>query len=131
MTLEWNDRYVTGHAEMDAQHRHLFVLINSMMLANTVDDIKPLLMQLYRHTREHFQQEEELIRNKGFPGLAGHIDGHNRLLSRLNALSAEVGRGVFNKAELVTLVSEWVVNHILHDDIQTLNYQADKAPSKS
>ena len=125
MTMVWSDSYETGNAEVDGQHRHLFELVNLIISVQTTDELKPLLMRLYKHTREHFQQEEELMRSKGCPGLAGHIDGHNRLLRRLNAVSAEVGQGVFNKAELVTLVSEWVVNHILHDDIQALNYQAN------
>ena len=124
MALEWNDRYVTANAEMDAQHRHLFALINSMMLANTVDDIKPLLMQLYPYTREHFQQEEDLLRSKGYPGLAAHAKGHNLLLGRLNAFSIEVGQGVFNKPEMIKLVTDWAMNHIVHDDIRALNYVA-------
>lgn len=126
MTLKWNDRHATGYAEMDAQHRHLFELINRMMAANTVQEIKPLLMQLYKHTHAHFQQEEDLIRSTGFPGLSAHINGHNRLLGRLNAFSGDVGRENFNKTALVALMSDWAMNHIVHDDINALNYLAQK-----
>ena len=127
MTMVWNDRYVTGNAEIDAQHRHMFALVNMILPTTTIEELKPLLMRLYKHTREHFQQEEDLIRSKGYPGLASHIAGHNSLLGRLNAFSVDVGKGVFNKEEVVTLVSEWVMNHIVHDDIQALNYQASPA----
>ena len=126
MTMQWNDRYATGNAEIDAQHHHLFDLVNLIISVNTVEEIKPLLMQLYKHTREHFQQEENLIRNTGLPGLAAHIDGHNRLLGRLNEFSIDIGQGRFNKTALVTLVSDWAMNHIVHDDINTLNNLAPK-----
>ena len=127
MTMVWNESYATGNADIDAQHRHLLELINQMVPATTAAELKPLLMQLYKHTREHFQQEEALIRSKSHPDVAAHIDGHNRLLSRLNAFSVEVGKGIFNKAELMTLVREWSLNHFLHDDIEALNYQANPA----
>lgn len=127
MTLEWNDRYATGHAEVDAQHRQLFILINSMMAAHTIEDIRPLLMRLYQHTREHFQQEEDLLRSKGYPELAAHAKGHNLLLGRLNAFSIEVGQGVFNKPEMIKLVTDWAMNHIVHDDIRALSYIAPLA----
>ena len=127
MTLEWNDRYATGNAEIDAQHRHLFALINRMAAANTVDEIKPLLMLLFKHTREHFHQEEALIRRNGYPGLDGHINGHNLLLSRLNAFSADVGNRNFNKPVLVKLMSDWAMNHIVQNDIKALNYVAPTA----
>lgn len=126
MTLEWNERYATGHAETDAQHRHLFEMINRMMQVDTADEIKPVLMQLYKHTREHFELEEAEIRRIGSPGLSAHIKGHNQLLSRLNALSAEVGQGRFHKAELVKLMTDWAMNHVVHDDMQDLNYRAGK-----
>lgn len=127
MTLQWSDHYATGHAEMDAQHRQLFVLINSMMAAHTIEDIKPLLMRLYQHTREHFQQEEDLLRSRGYPGLAAHRKGHNLLLARLNAFSMEVGQGIFNQSEMIKLVTDWAMNHVVHDDIRALNYVAPLA----
>ena len=125
MTMVWNDRYLTGDAEVDEQHRQMFALVNMILPTNTVGELKPLLMRLYKHTREHFQQEEDLLRSKGVPGLAAHIDGHNRLLSRLNAFSLDVGKGTFNKEEMVTLLSEWVMNHIVQHDVEALNYQAN------
>ena len=127
MTLEWNEDYATGHAEMDAQHRHLFDLVNRMAPVETADGIKPLLMELFKHTREHFQQEEALIRSNGFPGLAGHINGHNFLLRQLNALSVEVGQERFNKPELMKLMTDWALTHIVEHDIKALSYVAPTA----
>ena len=120
MTLEWDDCYATGYVEIDAQHRHLFELLNEMVQVNAIDDLKPLLMLLYQHTREHFQHEENLMRCADFPGLANHINGHNYLLQRLNAFSVEIGQGRFNKSELVKLMTDWAMNHIIRNDIPAL-----------
>ena len=124
MTMVWSDSYETGNAEVDGQHRHLFELVNLIISVQTTDELKPLLMRLYKHTREHFQQEEDLLRSKGYPGLAAHIKGHNLLLGRLNAFSVEVGQGIFNKPEMIKLATDWAMNHIVHDDIRALNYVA-------
>ena len=124
MTMVWSDSYETGNAEVDGQHRHLFELVNLIISVQTTDELKPLLMRLYKHTREHFQQEEDLLRSKGYPGLAAYIKGHNLLLGRLNAFSVEVGQGIFNKPEMIKLATDWAMNHIVHDDIRALNYVA-------
>ena len=67
MPLEWKDAYRLGHAELDSQHEHLFQMVNLLENAHTAQEIKPLLMQLFKHTREHFELEESEMRKAGFP----------------------------------------------------------------
>jgi len=31
MMAQWNDRYKTGHPEVDAQHQKLFLLVNNWL----------------------------------------------------------------------------------------------------
>ena len=69
----------------------------------------------------------ELIRSKCFPGLAGHINGPNFLLCQLNAFRVEVGQERFNKPELMKLMTDWALTHVVQHDIKALKYVAPTA----
>jgi len=124
MLVEWKKEYELGHAGIDAQHRELFELTNQMAAARTADELKPLLMVLYKHTREHFQLEEGLMRDAGFPGLAEHAEYHNKLLLRLTDLSLKVGSGQPDHAAIDKLMVDWALRHTQFDDADAAAYIA-------
>ena len=127
MSLEWKEDYALGHVELDAQHEHLFGLINQIASVQTPERLKPLLMQLYKHTREHFELEEGLMRQAAFPGLNLHAASHNALLSRLNALSQDVGRGQVDHNAITKLMSTWALRHTRLEDAEAAPYIAKLA----
>lgn len=116
MGIEWKDEYKIGQTEIDLQHQHLFELTNALLEETDVAKLPTLIMQLYKHTREHFEQEERLMRQLNFPQLHAHVHDHSHLLGKLNAISQEIGLGVFNKPALVQLMSDWALRHIPQDD---------------
>jgi hemerythrin len=116
MGIEWNEAYTIGHAETDAQHQHLFEMINALDAANDVPSLRKVLMQLYKHTREHFELEEALMRKVRFPDTLAHTQSHNNLLARLNALSQDVGQGKVDKLAINKLMTDWAMGHVVVDD---------------
>jgi hemerythrin len=118
MNVEWKDAYKIGHAEIDQQHQRLFELTNALMAAKDVGELRRSMVQLYKHTREHFDLEESLMRQYKYPELAQHTEMHDNLLSRLNEVSEEVGRGQVNRSALVQLMGTWALHHIPHEDAQ-------------
>jgi len=118
MTIEWKDSYALGDAQLDAQHQHLFALARQMVDAQDINVVKRLAVELYKHTRIHFEYEEGEMRKAGFPGLAAHIESHLRLLGRFNTLSLEIGKGKLDKAALDALMTDWALYHIPLDDAQ-------------
>ena len=124
MTLEWKEAYALGHPEIDAQHKELFDLISKVAAVQTPDQLKPVLMQLYKHTREHFELEEGLMRQTGFPGLTAHAGYHNALLTRLNTISQDVGKGLVDQTALSKLMTDWALRHTQFDDADAADYIA-------
>jgi hemerythrin len=124
MLVEWKEAYKLGHPGIDAQHMQLFDLINRMADAATPDELKPLLMQLYRHTREHFELEEGEMKAAGYPGLAAHASYHNELLSRLNRVSQDVGNAAVDRSMLNRLMTEWALRHTQFDDADAAGFIA-------
>lgn len=124
MLVEWKETYKLGHPGLDAQHMELFDLINQMADAVTPDELKPLLMQVYRHTREHFELEESEMKAAGYPGLAAHAAYHNELLSRLNRVSQDVGKEVVDRPMLNRLMTDWALRHTQFDDADAAGFIA-------
>lgn len=116
MTIEWNDSYKLGDDKVDAQHQQLFELASKLLAADDVATVKGLAQELYKHTRIHFEDEEGLMRQHGYPGLAAHIESHNQLLGRLNTLSQDIGKGKLDKPALDTLMADWAMFHIPLED---------------
>ncbi len=116
MSIEWKDSYKLGDVKLDAEHQHLFDLAKKILAAEDVAAVKVLALELYKHTRIHFEDEEALMRQRQYPGLASHIESHHRLLGRLNNLSQAIGQGTLDKPALDALMTDWAMFHIPLDD---------------
>ena len=84
--------------------------------------LRPLIMLLFKHTREHFELEEALMRKHNMPDVEVHVEGHNKLLNRLSLLSMDVGKGHMNKRAIAELMSDWALNHVTKDDAKIAEY---------
>ncbi len=108
--------------EIDAQHERLVDLINQLHTAmaqgSKVDVLGGLIDALIEHTRFHFQYEEGLMADAGFPGLAKHKDEHDRLLRRIVDLAQRFHDGdlLLSFAVMVDLKG-WALVHIEKFDI--------------
>jgi len=116
MSIDWKDNYKIGDPVVDEQHEQLFDLTNQFIAADSLGAMRGLMILLYKHTREHFEKEEQLMREVGFAGLAEHQEHHNKLLCRLGELSMDVGKGHMNKPAIVSLMTDWATKHIPLED---------------
>ncbi len=126
MKIEWNDSYKIGDTTVDTQHQHLFELTNDLISTDEIPALKLFIMKLYQHTREHFEAEEALMRKLNFPACTQHTEYHNRLLARLNEISAAIGRGQVDKPAIHTLMTDWALRHVQHDDGMLAAYIASE-----
>lgn len=122
MKLEWKDSYRVGDEKVDQQHQQMFDLANAMYDAKDQAAMRLAAIRLYQHVREHFADEESLMRKVGFPGYAEHVESHNRMLAALNAISQTIGRNEANPDAVSALLMDWTLNHIPFADAQVANY---------
>jgi hemerythrin len=119
MQFVWQDEYRVGDAQLDQQHQHLFELGNRILAATDFDAaLQSCLVELYAHTRTHFQAEEAKMREHGDPRFEAHRDQHDQLLTRLTELSAQLHSEPQALAVLKTFIAEWVMGHIVQQDLQ-------------
>jgi hemerythrin-like metal-binding protein len=85
---------------MDDQHGILMDTMNELRLAVVCgrgrEQVSELLDQLIEFTRMHYWNEEQLLEQNGFPGLAEHRVAHHSLLAQMleAAHRVQYGKGV-------------------------------------
>jgi hemerythrin len=118
MTIEWKDSYRIGDKAIDRQHQELFELANAMFVAGDQAALRLCAIKLFKHVREHFADEEALMKMVGFPGYQDHVEAHNTTLRKLGDVSHAIGRNAMDPATVAEFLTDWGLNHIPNDDAQ-------------
>ncbi|MDH5639015.1 MAG: bacteriohemerythrin, partial [Nitrospinota bacterium] len=97
MLAEWNDSFSVGIAKVDNQHKTLFRLINTLSDGIHEQRSREVLGEALEDTidyaLEHFETEEELMREHGFPDMQTHLDEHNSMTAKLAGFKERYERG--------------------------------------
>ncbi len=121
--LEISDDLLTGHPEIDKQHRELFEWGNRILFPDSpVDEARAFrhgMRFLAGYVREHFSAEESAMRTAMLPGLERHRAEHKRFREELRQLVRQAKtQGVDRSAQvrLHFLLSDWFVQHLRYWD---------------
>lgn len=119
--LRWSPRYCCGHALIDAQHQALFALANQLLdrlLAKAPgQELLALMQRLLVDIARHFEDEEQILAEQAFGGLAAHRQEHARLLEQAAAWLQSAQQRELDLGEAFNFVAyEVVANHMLGAD---------------
>jgi hemerythrin len=121
MLMDWSDELSVAVPEIDDDHRKLLGIVNEFHEAHEAsrskEEVLAALTKIADYACWHFDHEEEIMRQEGFPGLQSHRDRHAELLDALGGLIAdfEAGRADIDRATLDFLKS-WVLVHLKTED---------------
>jgi hemerythrin-like metal-binding protein len=102
---------------MDDQHAILMETLNELRMAAVGgagrERVSEVLDRLIEYTRMHFESEEKLMEQAGFPGLAGHRAEHHQLLAEMlqAAHRLQYGEGV-EMHPLFCMLRDTYIQHI-------------------
>ncbi len=122
---EFTDKYLTGIAIVDKEHKELFRIIGDVyrvmtddMALDKYDEIVRLLEELREYTKFHFQDEEFYMESIQYEGLEAQQRAHEAFVSRLEEMDLEHidDNQQETLEDLMEFLTEWLVNHILHSD---------------
>jgi len=119
--LEWQAEMEVGHGRIDEDHRTLVDAMNQLRAALDQgmerDGVAKVLSFLRDYTVSHFQMEEALMIQHGYPGAPAHLAAHAELLLKVSDFSAAYRRGGFvSIPDLVAFLEAWLLNHIQVED---------------
>ncbi len=129
MSIQWRDSMSVSNIKIDEDHKHLISILNLMeeYLENP-ENTEPILKTLAKlkiYTIEHFQREEILQLRIRYPKAAEHKRIHQTLVKELDAIIASVkAKGVTatKTDDISTLLRNWLINHVLQEDLPMKPY---------
>ena len=119
----WLYEYNIGHDTVDQQHQYLFYLANRIV--NPYNDQQTThhnVVALYQYVREHFRDEELLMKQCLYPGYEIHVKQHDSLTRRLDKISCGILTDETSTEEVCQFMNNWLLVHILGEDMQFGNF---------
>lgn len=127
--VNWNDDYATGIQYIDDQHKMLFQMAEDFRSALEVGEgegvYSSLLDALKLYCRSHFGIEEKCMDEYHCPVAQVNKRDHEKFLKTLAGFQQRYAASGFSRTdawELTDVMSKWLVNHIVHIDLQLKQY---------
>lgn len=112
--IPWNDALSLHISSMDDTHREFIGLINQCAACSDKHEFIALYDQLIEHTRDHFANEEEKMRQSAFPAIDEHQSDHYRVLNEMQGFKRSLARGRHQlvKSYINERLPEWFALHL-------------------
>ena len=126
--LEWNEGLSVQIPEIDAEHQQFLRLIyelNEAIIGRMdVEEIKKRMQSLLDDAVKHFDHEEALFREWGYPDADGHAIKHAQAVQSLNEIMGKFERGGMDYEWIYAglKVKEILIGHMLHEDMKYRDY---------
>lgn len=118
--FHWSDDLSIDGGLVDAEHRSLLDLANRVIEIEDpqqrLDDFRQAVKSLFRYMENHFDHEEELMREASYSELERHAERHRRIIAEMNEMLR--GHQDMNQyaAALRQYMVDWVLTHIMEED---------------
>ncbi len=116
--VAWKPYYSVGDSSLDAEHQQILGAIDELYSEMATDKenakTRKLLDRLVQYTHTHFQHEERIMQEAGYPELAAHKIEHERMRQRTVELRTNLSH--VKAADLLRFLKEWWTNHIQAED---------------
>ena len=119
--IEWTEANATGIEEVDEQHKRLFNILNrlheAVVKGKEQGELFAILDELIEYTVYHFQTEEKLFMEHGYPKCEEHTAEHDKLTNTAVDLQAQLRKGSATISfDLLDFLHNWLVEHTLGMD---------------
>lgn len=119
--VSWSDSYSVNVIGIDAQHKQLFDIINSLHEAMSQGQGKLVLGStldsLAHYANVHFTDEENLLAKVNYPELAAQKKEHAVFIQKVHELQTQQRAGsIALTVPVMEFLKDWLVNHILVND---------------
>lgn len=133
MLKTWSDDYSLGIQAIDEQHRGFFEashrLYDAILNCKGEKIVEESVAFLRDYAERHFQTEEGYMAKHAYPYLEQHKKLHTDFLEVLDGLVDELalfGPSQHLADHALEISQEWLINHIIEEDILYAHYIKDK-----
>jgi hemerythrin len=123
----WTIDYAVGIRKIDEEHLRLFGFAENLHKAMLEGKGTAALLNLHRdlvnYTSYHFAHEEQLMERIGYPAYRQHIQEHENLRSRVQAIQDRLASGEITMTiEVMQFLRAWLDRHITTSDYRIGRY---------
>ena len=125
-TLPWGDVWMTGHPEIDTDHKKLVELVNDLTRAVANNQgreiIGTVLKGLIDYTGQHFKREEAVWQQGNLPSATDHKSVHDALIRQVSEFEQAYKNGTSEMSEeLLNFLRSWLIDHVFQSDKMCAN----------
>jgi hemerythrin len=115
--LTWKDSYSVGIESIDNDHKKLIHLINNLQTAIDYKTDRQFEIQtmdeVIDYTHYHFDREEGLMEDNGYPGFVAHKAKHKEMIAKVNEYVLEFETDEEDSIQsLLAYLKSWLIKHI-------------------
>ncbi len=119
--IRWSPDFELAVPKIDAQHRRLVDLINTLFAALQQGRgrkvLSEVLDELVGYTKTHFGDEEKLFLASEYPGKKAHLEQHKAFVDTITKFRQDFLAGkVVMGSETVDFLKDWLLKHIQGTD---------------
>jgi len=122
-TITWSDELKRGLGFQDKDHEEAVALMNAFQEC-TDEELTTLFDQLFAHTREHLERENELMERIGFFATPMHKGEHDRVLAEMQDYKDKLTDGDIAAVRhyVQETVPNWFLEHLNSMDTITAQF---------
>ena len=124
--IVWKEEFSVGVESLDAQHKQVISILNKLydefQIGFEPYIKKNILTKLNIFTETHFHYEETILRITEYPEYEEHKKYHTFMKDKTKIITAEILSSDHGYHELLKIITDWWINHILITDMKYSNF---------
>ena len=124
--MTWSEEDTVSVESIDDQHKAIVDLVNDLHMNLGSDKefyTKHLIGELVKKVREHFDTEENFMRDYKFPNYISHKLEHDRFFNKIQDFNSQLENGNEDvNLELLRSIKRWFYNHLEINDRKIAAY---------
>lgn len=134
--IEWTDRLSIRVPEMDQQHQKLVIMLNeyhdAVKAGKSREILGTMMNRAIDYTKTHLNAEERFLEGIDYAFINSHRTEHRRFTEQVLQLKVQYDAGDAGvEQRLLTLLRDWLVNHILKVDRMYGDYYLKQVAARS
>lgn len=120
--ITWKDSMTVQVKKFDDAHKKLIGMIGQLNDAlkhgKGESVITGILTSLADYCKVHFAEEEKLMEQHSYPDYRQHKQIHDTFMAKVGEVADQLGKHQTSPSAVMTLLSDWLMQHILQTDRQ-------------
>ena len=124
----WNSNYEIGNALVDSEHKEIFGMVDKLLaddFTGRPDKIKSTIDFLAGYVVRHFDHEEQLMDESGYPDMGSHAAQHRDFVKTVGDLAERIEGNLDSidlSLEVNKVIVDWLAEHVMGSDKAMINY---------